>query len=163
MIMHNIPRNTLEPISTKNSWNNVSHSPVLTARTGKSKASPGVSSAWELVQTLSKIQGVKRVRAIAPRPTDLHWLQFDLALQPDSELSDESWEKIQDLIIDAEWSLRDSTQEKWYFHAEVVENYETIREGAKVIVNSDKKSFDSSITHLTNRSDFIPRLKVLTP
>ena len=106
---------------------------------------------------------MRELEAIAPRPTDLHWLQFDLALQPDSELSDESWEKIQDLIIDAEWNLRDSTQEKWYFHAEVVENYETIREGAKVIVNSDKKSFDSSITHLTNRSDFIPRLKVLTP
>ncbi|WP_254565569.1 hypothetical protein [Oscillatoria sp. HE19RPO] len=105
--------------------------------TGESKPSPAVASAWELVQTLSKIKGVKRVRAIAPRPTDLHWLQFDLALQPDSELSDESWEKIQDLIIDAEWSLRDSTQEKWYFHSEVIENYPTLREGAKVIADSD--------------------------
>lgn len=109
---------------------------IPSLETGDSKPSLGVASVGELVQTLSKIKGVKSVRAIAPRPTDLHWLQFDLALQPDTQLSDESWEKIQNLIIDAEWSLRDSTQEKWYFHAEVVENYETIREGAKVITDS---------------------------
>ncbi len=115
MIMPSIPRNTLEPISTKNSWNNVYYSPDLIPRTGESKPSPAVASASELVQTLSKIKGVKRVRAIAPRPTDLHWLQFDLALQPDSELSDESWEKIQDLIIDAEWSLRDRPRKNGTF------------------------------------------------
>ncbi|NEP60029.1 MAG: hypothetical protein F6K31_23995 [Symploca sp. SIO2G7] len=86
----------------------------------------------ELVQAL-KLENICRVRVVAPKSPDLHILDFELELQPGTELSSEAWDKIQDLVIDYEWKLRDETNEKWYFHAKDVEVFSQLKEGSEVI------------------------------
>jgi hypothetical protein len=87
----------------------------------------------ELVQELAKVEGVAKVRAIAPRPEDIHWIEFELEPHPETELDYETWDKIQDLVIDCEWGLRDKTNEKWYFQRKVVEKFAKIQEGATIV------------------------------
>lgn len=90
----------------------------------------------ELVQELAKVDGVTKVRAVVPRAEDIHWIEFELELHPETELDDETWDKIQDLVIDCEWGLRDKTNEKWYFDEIVVEKFFRIHNGAKVVALS---------------------------
>lgn len=90
----------------------------------------------ELVQKLAKVECVARVRAVAPRSLDIHWIEFEFELHPETDIDDESWDKIQDLVIDCEWALRDKTNEKWYFHRKVVEKFTQIQEGAKLVARS---------------------------
>ncbi|NJK66170.1 MAG: hypothetical protein HC789_04350 [Microcoleus sp. CSU_2_2] len=90
----------------------------------------------ELVQELAKVNGVAKVRAVVPRAEDIHWIEFELELHPETELDDETWDKIQDLVIDCEWGLRDKTNEKWYFDEKVVEKFFRIPNGAKVVALS---------------------------
>lgn len=89
-----------------------------------------------LVHELAKFDGVARVRAIAPRSGDIHWIDFELELHPGTELDDKTWDKIQDLVIDCEWNLRDKTNEKWYFERKTVEKFSKIQERAKVVAQS---------------------------
>ena len=42
-------------------------------------------------------------------------------------------------MIDYEWQLRDVTKEKWYFHAQVLEQLCLLQEAIKVIADSDAK------------------------
>ena len=97
----------------------------------------------ELVQELAKVDGVAKVRAIAPRAEDIHWIEFELELRPETELDDETWDKIQDLVIDCEWDLRDKTNERWYFNEKVVEKFLRIQKGSKIVACS-KVSLSSS-------------------
>lgn len=91
----------------------------------------------ELVQKLAKVANVKRVVAIALRFPDIHWIDFELELQPETELSDEIWYKVQDLVIDYEWKLRDDSGEKWYFHAQPVNELSKLRDPAHKVADSD--------------------------
>ncbi|MDF2387417.1 hypothetical protein JMG10_38580 [Nostoc ellipsosporum NOK] len=93
----------------------------------------------KLVQKLAQVANVTRVRAISLRFPDNHWIDFELELQPETELSHEDWEFVQDLVIDCEWKLRDDSKEKWYFHAEPVSKFSKLREGSKVIDTYDNK------------------------
>ncbi|MCP2727916.1 hypothetical protein [Limnofasciculus baicalensis] len=102
-----------------------------------------------LVQELAKFDGVARVRAVAPRAADIHWIDFELELHPETELDYETWDKIQDLVIDCAWNLRDKTNEKWYFDEKVVEKFVKIQEWAKVVAQS-------SISYSSSPKYYIP-------
>src|SRR4028118_1935843 len=91
---------------TKSSWK-VYESTSMTLQSKKSFRSATVPvEVHELVEKLAKVDGVAGVRALAPRTVDIHWIEFELELHPETELDDETWDKIQDLIIDCEWDLR---------------------------------------------------------
>ena len=87
----------------------------------------------ELVQKLAKVENIARVRAVAPNAPDLHIIDIELELQPETELSAKDWDKIQDLVIELEWKLRDDTGEKWFFNAEEVEAFSKVIDGAEVV------------------------------
>ncbi len=97
----------------------------------------------ELVHKLAKVENVSRVRAVAPNAPDIHIIDIELQMQPETELSADSetlanlralaWDKIQDLVIESEWKLRDHTGEKWFFNAEEVESFSPIIDGAEVL------------------------------
>jgi hypothetical protein len=100
---------------TKSSWK-VYESTSMTLQSKKSFRSATVPvEVHELVEKLAKVDGVAGVRALAPRAVDIHWIEFELELHPETELDDETWDKIQDLIIDCEWDLRDKTHENGTF------------------------------------------------
>ena len=121
---------------TKSSWK-VYPSPSPTLQSKKSFQSPTAPvEVHELVEKLAKVDGVARVRAVAPRAVDIHWIDFELELHPETELDYETWDKIEDLVIDCEWNLRDKTHEKWYFQRKEVEKFAKMQAGAKVVAQS---------------------------
>lgn len=109
-----------------------------------------------LVDKLGKVEGVARVRAVAPRAVDIHWIDFELEMHSETELDYETWDKIQDLVIDCEWDLRDKTNEIWYFDEKVVEKFVIIQDGAKVVAQSgiSLSSFTSNYNQFKYRSSF---------
>lgn len=124
-------------ISNKASWKLYEESFSFTLKARQSFKSPNAPvEIQELVQKLAKMDGVAKVRAIAPRAEDIHWIELELELHPETELDDATWDKIQDLVIDCEWDLRDKTNEKWYFDEKIVEKFVRIHDGAKVIARS---------------------------
>jgi hypothetical protein len=124
---------------TQSSWKVYeSTSPTLESKSFQSPNAP--VEVHELVDKLAKVEAVARVRAVAPRAVDIHWIEFELELDPETELDDETWDKIKDLVIDCEWDLRDKTNERWYFPRKAVEKFAKIQEGAKVVSRS-KVSF----------------------
>ncbi|MGB3267101.1 MAG: hypothetical protein WBA89_24500 [Microcoleus sp.] len=123
-------------ISNPESWKKYQYSPSSLAVSHSFKALTAPVEVHKLVQELAKVDGVAQVRAIASRPEEIHWIEFELELHPETELDDESWDKIQDLVIDCEWDLRDKTNEKWYFDEKIVEKFFRIKNGAKVVALS---------------------------
>jgi hypothetical protein len=125
--------------ATKNIWN-ISRSSPTSLQLQKYSKDPAVPEIQELVQKLAQLEGVGRVKAIAPKATDLHWINFDVVLNPQRELYDEFyddlWDKVQDLVIDCEWLLRHKTGENWYFHGEVIDNFQSMAEGARIVAAS---------------------------
>jgi len=92
----------------------------------------------KLVEELAeKIEGVERVIAIATSFPDIHWIDFKIKSKPDTELSDETWEKIQDMVIDCEWKLIDDSAEEWYFRPQIVDTIFLPKN--EVIADSNKK------------------------
>lgn len=110
-------------------------SPLKQKQSFKSPTAP--VEVQELVKELAKVGGVAKVRAIAPRAEDIHWIEFELELHSQTELDYETWDKIQDLVIDCEWGLRDQTKEKWYFDQKLVEKFVRIEDGAKEVARSE--------------------------
>ncbi len=113
----------------------------------------------ELVDKLAKVEGVARVRAVAPRSVDIHWIDFELELHPETELDYETWDEIQDLVIDCEWDLRDKTNETWYFDEKVVEKFVIIQDGAKIVARSGISR--SSSTRHYNQVESISKFRVV--
>src|SRR4028119_1201309 len=121
---------------TKSSWK-VYESTSMTLQSKKSFRPATVPvEVHELVEKLAKVDGVAGVRALAPRAVDIHWIDFELELHPETKLDYETWDKIQDLVIDCEWDLRDKTNETWYFDEKVVEKFVIIQDGAKIVAQS---------------------------
>ena len=121
---------------TKSPWK-VYESTSPTLESKKSFQSPTAPvEVHELVDKLGEVEGVARVRAVAPRAVDIHWIDFELEMHSETELDYETWDKIQDLVIDCEWDLRDKTHEKWYFDEKVIEKFFSIQDGAKVVAQS---------------------------
>lgn len=120
----------------KNTWN-ISRSFPTKLRLQEYSKNSTIPEIQELVQKLAQLEGVGRVRAIAPKATDLHWINFDVVLAPPRELYDEFydelWHKVQHLVIDCEWALRDKTDENWYFYVEVIDQLQSIAEGARIL------------------------------
>jgi len=58
-------------------------------------------------------------------------------LQSETELSDEVWDNVQDLVIDSEWKLRDVSSEKWYFYVQTVNRLSLLQDKTEVIADSD--------------------------
>lgn len=110
-------------------------SPLKQKQSFKSPTAP--VEVQELVKELAKVGGIAKVRAIAPRAEDIHWIEFELELHSQTELDYETWDKIQDLVIDCEWGLRDQTKEKWYFDQKLVEKFVRIEDGAKEVARSE--------------------------
>jgi hypothetical protein len=133
---------------TEENWKGkvLQFSPSTQTSWQSSKSPTAPSEVQQLVKELAKVDGVARVRAVAPRAVDIHWIEFELELHPETELDDETWDKIQDLIIDCEWDLRDKTNERWYFPRKTVEKFSKIQQEAKVVSRS-KISFSSSTSH----------------
>jgi hypothetical protein len=122
--------------NTNTIWSHYGTSSLDLTKSGKFPSSHIVLEVQELVEHLTEVTHVKRVRAIAPRYPDLHWIDFELELQPETELSDEVWYQVQDLVIDYEWKLRDDSGEKWYFHAQPVNKFSQLREPAQIVADS---------------------------
>lgn len=129
-------------------------SPPRTLKSTESPTAPVEVQA--LVDKLGKVEGVARVRAVAPRAVDIHWIDFELEMHSETELDYETWDKIQDLVIDCEWDLRDKTNEIWYFDEKVVEKFVIIQDGAKVVAQSgiSLSSFTSNYNQFKYRSSF---------
>jgi hypothetical protein len=123
-------------ISKTKNWQLYQSTPTPLTPIQSFNSPPTPREVQELVQELAKFDGVARVRAIAPRGADIHWIDFELELHPETELDYETWDKIQDLVIDCAWDLRDKTNEKWYFDEKVVEKFVRIQDGAKVVARS---------------------------
>lgn len=123
---------------TEQNWKGkvLQFSPSTQTSWQSSKSPTAPSEVQQLVQELAKVDGVARVRAVAPRAVDIHWIDFELELHPETELDYETWDKIQDLVIDCEWDLRDKTNERWYFDEKVVEKFVSIQDGSKVVAQS---------------------------
>lgn len=129
-------------------------SPPRTLKSTESPTAPVEVQA--LVDKLGKVEGVARVRAVAPRAVDIHWIDFELEMHSETELDYETWDKIQDLVIDCEWDLRDKTNEIWYFDEKVVEKFVIIQDGAKVVAQSgiSLSSSTSNYNQFKYRSSF---------
>jgi hypothetical protein len=89
-----------------------------------------------LVQQLAELDNVERVKAFATRFPDMHYIDFELELKPGVELSNEIRSKVQDLVIDCEWELRDDSGEKWYFHLQTADNFTHLRDISQIIADS---------------------------
>ncbi len=124
-------------ISKTENWKVYQSSPSTLTPKQSFKSLTAPSAVQQLVQELAKVDGVARVRAVAPRAVDIHWIEFELELYPETELDDETWDKIQDLVIDCEWNLRDETHEKWYFDEKIVKNFIRIQDGSRVVARSE--------------------------
>jgi hypothetical protein len=138
MIVHSnfIPEFHTSNSKIKSSWK-VYKSTSPTLKSKKLFQSPIVPvEVHQLVDKLAQVEGVAGVRAVAPRALDIHWIEFELELHPETELDDETWDKIQDLVIDCEWDLRDKTNKRWYFPRKAIEKFAKIQEGAQVVSRS---------------------------
>lgn len=113
-------KRSLQIFKTNTTWTNVStFSSLDLIRTNELPIHNAVPKIQELTQKLAKVVNVQRVRAIAKRFPDIHWIDFELELQPGIELSDEVWDYVQDLVIDYAWQLWEDFEEEWYFRAQV--------------------------------------------
>ena len=99
----------------------------------------------KLVQELTEVTTVKRVRALAPRYPDIHDIDFEVQLQSNSELTPQIWDKLEDKVIEFEWKLRDESGEKWYFHIHVVSKISPLIDSNKKLIDSHEPQIWSSL------------------
>ncbi|MTJ07813.1 hypothetical protein [Anabaena sp. UHCC 0204] len=123
----------------KTTWIKRDSSPLRLITSDKVKSSGLIpAEIQKLVEELvEKIEEVEKVIGIATSFPDIHWIDFKIKLKDNSELSDETWEKIQDMVIDCEWKLIDDSTEEWYFRPQIVDRFYLLRD--EVIADSDKK------------------------
>ncbi|MBW4614407.1 MAG: hypothetical protein KME21_14275 [Desmonostoc vinosum HA7617-LM4] len=126
-------------VEIKTNWSNPSSSHLHLVTSEKAKTSNLIPpEIQKLVEDLvEKIEGVQRVIAVATSFPDIHWVDFQIMLKADIELSDENWDKIQDMVIDCEWKLIDDSAEEWYFRPQIVERFYLL--GDAKIADSDEK------------------------
>ncbi|MBD2516416.1 hypothetical protein H6G93_15615 [Nostoc sp. FACHB-973] len=126
-------------VETKTIWSkpNSSHLRLVPSKAPKSSVSITAQIQKLVEELVEKIEEVQRVKAIATRFPDIHWIDFEIELEGDIDLSDETWDKIQDMVIDCEWKLRDDSGEKWYFHPQLVNRFCLLED--EVIADSENK------------------------
>ncbi len=145
--------------TNKTTWSNRGSSDLRLVKSEKSRSYDVVPEIQKLVKELVQlVEAVKRVRAIATSFPDIHWIDFQIELEPNTELSNETWDKIQDLVIDCEWKLIDDSGEEWYFRPQIVDTFYLLRD--QVIADSDEKQY-TDIGRLKTWSDNSPNFIVL--
>jgi hypothetical protein len=154
----NLIDKTSYTIKGKSSWSGgaidycFSSSVVPVQKSFSSQSIDALAEIQQLVQELAKLENIRRVRAVAPKAPDLHIIDFEVELQPKTELAAEAWDKIQDLVIDSEWKLRDNSHQKWYFHAEVVEAFSKLKARAEVVAEHPIQRLESLRTTFSSFS-----------
>jgi hypothetical protein len=117
----------------------------LTIVKSKQPYYPDLPDIKELGKKLASFVGVESVRAIVPDASNRCWIEFEILLPPSNvELPYETWDKIQDLVIDYEWNLRDKSGEKWYFGVDCVEYFSKICPEGVEIFNSCVETSEAS-------------------
>lgn len=152
------PRNFVSTFETRTTWAKRSSSHLRIVNSDTSTSYNPVPEIKKLVEELVKVEGLKRVKAIATTFPDIHWIDFEIELEGDIELSDETWDKIQDMVIDCEWKLRDDSAEKWYFRPQLVDRFCLLED--EVIADSDNKEH-TEISRLKISSSDSPKFVVL--
>lgn len=114
---------TLRFYEMRSRWSQIhqSFTPMLRLRT--STCSPDFTEVQTLVQKLTQLENIGRVRAVTPKAGDLHWIEFELEPQLGTQISDKTWEQAENLVIDCEWKLRNETDEKWYFYTQIITQF----------------------------------------
>jgi hypothetical protein len=143
MVVDNIKKFPSITSSTP-SWSKVNAS---SSQFRSQELSSKVPEIQELVQKLAEVENIARVRAVAPRAGDLHWIEFEMELQSEIELPNAVWSQVQDWVIDCEWKLRDTTNEKWYFHARIVMVFSHLQSGSQIVVSPIAESYTLSENH----------------
>ncbi|MHC5934103.1 hypothetical protein [Nostoc sp.] len=124
--------------TNKTTWSNRGSSDLRLVKSDKSTSYDAVAEIQNLVKELDQLVEVKRVRAIATSFPDIHWIDFQIELEEaNTDLSDETWDKIQDLVIDYEWKLIDDSAEEWYFRPQIVDRFYLLKD--EVIADSDEQ------------------------
>lgn len=125
----------------KTTWckSNSSHLRLVTSEKQESsnKIPPEIQTLVE--ELVEKVDEIKRVIAVATSFPDIHWIDFKIELKADIELSDETWDKIQDMVIDCEWKLIDDSSEEWYFRPQIVDKFYPV--GDAKVADSDQKQY----------------------
>jgi hypothetical protein len=97
---------------------------------GSFENTPGFTEIQYLANSLSNLDDVKQVRAVACRPGDLHNVTFELLVDvnADDELDDVGclWEEAERQAFRVHRDLRKTTGEEWHFNAELVREFESI-------------------------------------
>ncbi|MEH1901604.1 MAG: hypothetical protein V7L04_09355 [Nostoc sp.] len=121
--------------TNKTTWSNRGSSDLRLVKSDKSTSYDAIAEIQKLVKELDQLVEVKRVRAIATSFPDIHWIDFQIELEEaNTDLSDETWDKIQDLVIDYEWKLIDDSAEEWYFRPQIVDRFYLLKD--EVIADS---------------------------
>ena len=141
----------------KTTWSNRGSFDLRLVKSDKSTTYDAVPEIQKLVKELDQLVEVKRVRAIATSFPDIHWIDFQIELEEaNTDLSDKTWDKIQDLVIDYEWKLIDDSAEEWYFRPQIVDRFYLFKD--EVIADSDEEK-DRQVGRLktwsSNFSNFI--------
>jgi hypothetical protein len=129
-------------LETNTTWSQLNSSPLGYLRLIPANSAKTYGLILPEIQKLveeivAEIDEVERVIAIATSFPDIHWLDFQIKLKADTELSDQTWEKIQDLVIDCEWKLIDDSAEEWYFRPQIVDKLYLHRDA--IVADSDHK------------------------
>ncbi|MEM6838054.1 MAG: hypothetical protein AAF609_14505 [Cyanobacteria bacterium P01_C01_bin.120] len=90
----------------------------------------------DLGERLATFERVQRVRAVALKHPDMHWIEFAVKVDGYADLPIELWDAMQDAVIDGEWRLRDDTQEKWYFYLSCVSFFSALEPGSVTVWDS---------------------------
>jgi hypothetical protein len=145
-------------VETKTTWSKPISSNLRLFTSEKPKISDLINpEIQKLVEELvEKIEGVQRVIAVATSFPDIHWIDFQIKLKADIELSDETWDKIQDMVIDCEWKLIDDSAEEWYFRPQIVDRFYSLGD-AKIADSANKRHLEVSKPKIwsINSPDFI--------
>jgi len=124
--------------TNKTTWSSRGSSDLRLVKSDKSTSYDAVPEIRKLVKELDQLVEVKRVRAIATSFPDIHWIDFQIELEEsNTDLSDKTWDKIQDLVIDYEWKLIDDSGEEWYFRPQIVDRFYLLKD--EVIADSDEE------------------------
>jgi hypothetical protein len=104
----------------------------------------GRDTIQSLTQELVELPHIEEVRAVFDDPVsnDLHDARFYLRLSPEAALDSSSdaieslWEIAEDLVFSSNVELRKLTGEKWYFHAQIVEDFSDYPNSNRIIAVS---------------------------
>ncbi|WP_414529741.1 hypothetical protein [Nodularia chucula] len=121
--------------TNQTNWSNRGSSELRLIKSDETTSHDSVHEIQKLVNELKQLLEVKRVRAIATSYPDIHWIDFQIELEQNIELSNDNWDKIQDLVIDYEWKLIDDSAEEWYFRPQIVDRFYSLKD--QVIADSE--------------------------